>query len=217
MSELEENNSLKISHISSSIKLSKEVKDQSMSENEIQEDKYNLGLNQISNPLSNKLIVLLEECLLAPVSSFNTDIFKKYDKENLLEKDNLNQIDLKINDFKLSFIEYQFKILKDLIEKYNLFEGLKKLSDEKSFHDELNKLNISADIFSFIGPLNNIINEINDKKNENSKNSYEIEKFFFKILEMNYYKRKTSLLEETIQMLDLKIEDLKNKNKISNC
>jgi len=215
MSELKENNSSKNSHISSSIKLSKQVEDQSISENEIQEDKYNLGLNQISNPLSNKLIVLLEECLLAPVSSFNTDIFKKYDKENLFEKDNLNQIDLKINDFKLSFIEYQFKILKDLIEKYNLFDGLKKLSDEKTFRDELNKLNITDDIFSFIGPLNNIINEISEKNNANCENGYEIEKFFFKILEMNYYKRKTSLLEETIQMLDLKIEDLKNKNKIS--
>ena len=110
------------------------------------------------------------------MSSFNTDIFKKYDKENLFEKDNLNQIDLKINDFKLSFIEYQFKILKDLIEKYNLFDGLKKLSDEKTFRDELNKLNITDDIFSFIGPLNNIINEISEKNNANCENGYEIER-----------------------------------------
>ena len=215
MSELKENNSSKDSHISSLIKLSKEVEDQSISENEIQEDKYNLGLNQISNALSNKLIVLIEESLLSPVSYFNTDIFKKYDKENLLEKDNINQIDLKINDFKLSFIEYQFKIIKDLIEKYNLLVGLKKLSEEKTFHEELDILNITGDIFSFIGPLNNIIKEMNDKNGENNENSYEIEKFFFKILEMNYYKRKNYLMEETIKMLDLKIEELKNKNKIS--
>ena len=213
MSEIQEQNSSKKSHNSSSIKLSA-TKIQENEEEEILEDKYNLQLNSESNRLSNKLITLLQECLLSPVNKFNSDIFRKYDKENLIDKNDLDQIELDINNFKLSFIEEQFKIIKELIVKYNLIDGLKNLSEEKTFSEELKKLNVNSDILSFIGPLSNKIDEINKNSVENKDESNEIEKFLFKILEMGYFNRKTALLEESIKMMDSQIEELKNKNKI---
>ena len=215
MSEIPEENSYQKSHNSSSIKLSA-AKVQENEEEEILEDKYNLQINLESNRLSNKLITLLQECLLSPVNKFNSDIFRKYDKENLLDKDDIDQIELDINNFKLSFIEEQFKIIKELIAKYNLIDGLKNLSEEKTFSEELKKLNVNSDILSFIGPLSNKINEINKEQEENNDESNDIEKFLFKILEMGYYNRKTALLEESIKLIDSQIEELKNKNKIFN-
>ena len=213
MSEIPEQNSSKKSHNSSSIKLSA-TKIQENEEEEILEDKYNLQINSESNRLSNKLITLLQECLLSPVNKFNSDIFRKYDKENLIDKNDLDQIELDINNFKLSFIEEQFKIIKELIAKYNLIDGLKNLSEEKTFSEELKKLNVNSDILSFIGPFSNKINEINKNPVENNDESNEIEKFLFKILEMHYFNRKTALLEESIKVMDSQIEELKNKNKI---
>lgn len=218
MSEIPEENSYQKSHNSSSIKLSA-AKVQENEEEEILEDKYNLQINLESNRLSNKLITLLQECLLSPVNKFNSDIFRKYDKENLLDKDDIDQIELDINNFKLSFIEEQFKIIKELIAKYNLIDGLKNLSEEKTFSEELKKLNVNSDILSFIGPLSNKINEINEinkEQGENKDESNDVEKFLFKILEMGYYNRKTALLEESIKLMDSQIEELKNKNKIFN-
>jgi len=215
MSEIPEENSYQKSHNSSSIKLSA-AKVQENEEEEILEDKYNLQINLESNRLSNKLITLLQECLLSPVNKFNSDIFRKYDKENLLDKDDIDQIELDINNFKLSFIEEQFKIIKELIAKYNLIDGLKNLSEEKTFSEELKKLNVNSDILSFIGPLSNKINEINKEQEENNDESNDIEKFLFKILEIGYYNRKTALLEESIKLMDSQIEELKNKNKIFN-
>ena len=119
MSEIPEENSYQKSHNSSSIKLSA-AKVQENEEEEILEDKYNLQINLESNRLSNKLITLLQECLLSPVNKFNSDIFRKYDKENLLDKDDIDQIELDINNFKLSFIEEQFKIIKELIAKFSI-------------------------------------------------------------------------------------------------
>ena len=214
MSEIPEQNSSKKSHNSSSIKLSATKIQENEEEEEILEDKYNLQINSESNRLSNKLITLLQECLLSPVNKFNSDIFRKYDKENLIDKNDLDQIELDINNFKLSFIEEQFKIIKELIVKYNLIDGLKNLSEEKTFSEELKKLNVNSDILSFIGPFSNKINEINKKQGENKDESNEIEKFLFKILEMNYFNRKTALLEESIKVMDSQIEELKNKNKI---
>ena len=215
MSEIPEENSYHKSHNSSSIKLSA-AKVQENEEEEILEDKYNLQINQESNRLSNKLIALIQECLLSPVNKFNSDILRKYDKENLLDKDDIDQIELDINNFKLSFIEEQFKIIKELIAKYNLIDGLKNLSEEKTFSEELKKLNVNSDILSFIGPLSNKINEINKEQGENNDESNDIEKFLFKILEMGYYNKKTALLEESIKLIDSQIEELKNKNKIFN-
>ena len=189
MSEIPEQNSSKKSHNSSSIKLSATKIQENEEEEEILEDKYNLQINSESNRLSNKLITLLQECLLSPVNKFNSDIFRKYDKENLIDKNDLDQIELDINNFKLSFIEEQFKIIKELIVKYNLIDGLKNLSEEKTFSEELKKLNVNSDILSFIGPFSNKINEINKKQGENKDESNEIEKFLFKILEMNYFNR----------------------------
>ena len=52
--------------------------------------------------------------------------------------------------------------------------------------------------------------------NERGKgnDSLEIEKFLFKLLEINYYQQKTAMIENNIKLLDEQIEDLKNKNKI---
>ncbi len=178
------------------------------------EDKYQLPQNEDSNILSNKLLFLLQECLLSPVDKFNKEIFTKYDKEHLFDKESLDHIDIEINNFKISFIEEQYRIIKELITKYDLIKGLKKFSDEKNFSEELDKYNINSDILSFIGPLSNKINEVKDKENDINGNNNEIEKFLFEILEMNYYNKKTVLLEESIKALDEQIEDLKNKNKI---
>ena len=112
----------------------------------------------------------------------------------------------------MSFIDEQYKIIKELITKYDLISNIKKFSEEKNFAEELNKYEINSGIISFMGPLSNIINKVNKK--EISNDSFEIEKFLFKILELNYYTRKTALLEENIKILDTKIEDLQNKNNI---
>ena len=210
MSESKAGNSSKKSH--QSVSSAKSSEDPNIFEEEISEDKYQLQSNPNSNILSNKLIQILQECLLAPVNKFNKDIFYKYDKEKMFDKESLDQLDIDINSFKISFIEEQYKIIKELIAKYDLINNLKNFSEEKSFAEELNKYNINIDILSFFGPFSNKINEVNQKGvNDNSN---DIEKFLFKIVEMNYYNKKTALLEESIKMLDAQIDELKNKNKI---
>ena len=210
MSESKAGNSSKKSH--QSVSSAKSSEDPNILEEEISEDKYQLQSNPNSNILSNKLIQILQECLLAPVNRFNKDIFYKYDKEKMFDKESLDQLDIDINSFKISFIEEQYKIIKELIAKYDLINNLKNFSEEKSFAEELNKYNINSDILSFFGPFSNKINEVNQKGvNDNSN---DIEKFLFKIVEMNYYNKKTALLEESIKMLDAQIDELKNKNKI---
>ena len=210
MSESKAGNSSKKSY--QSVSSAKSSEDPNIFEEEISEDKYQLQSNPNSNILSNKLIQILQECLLAPVNRFNKDIFYKYDKEKMFDKESLDQLDIDINSFKISFIEEQYKIIKELIAKYDLINNLKNFSEEKSFAEELNKYNINSDILSFFGPFSNKINEVNQKGvNDNSN---DIEKFLFKIVEMNYYNKKTALLEESIKMLDAQIDELKNKNKI---
>ena len=186
----------------------------SINEDEEIEDKYQLPQSEDSNILSNKLLFLLQECLLSPIDKFNKDIFIKYDEENLFDKESLEQIDIEINNYKMSFIDEQYRIIKELISKYDLIKGLKNLSEEKNFSEELDKYNINSDILSFIGPLSNKINEVKDKEDNNNSKNNDIEKFLFEILEMNYYNKKTALLEESIKALDEQIDELKNKNKI---
>ena len=214
MSQLQEENSSKKSKQSNNnIKSSEnEGEEQINPDAEISEDKYQLQQEQSSSILSNKLIQLLQECLLAPVNKFNNEIFIKQDKEKLIDKESLEQISLEINNFKISYIDEQYKIIKELITKYDLINNLKKFSEEKNFNEELNKYEINSGIISFMGPLSNIINQVN--KNEEGNDSIEIEKFLFKILELDYYTRRTAILEENIKMLDAKIEDLHNKNNI---
>ena len=181
MSESKAGNSSKKSY--QSVSSAKSSEDPNIFEEEISEDKYQLQSNPNSNILSNKLIQILQECLLAPVNKFNKDIFYKYDKEKMFDKESLDQLDIDINSFKISFIEEQYKIIKELIAKYDLINNLKNFSEEKSFAEELNKYNINSDILSFFGPFSNKINEVNQKGvNDNSN---DIEKFLFKIVEMN--------------------------------
>ena len=181
-------------------------------EEEISEDKYQLQSDPNSNILSNKLIRLLQECLLSPVNKFNKDIFYKYDKEKMLDKETIDSLDLEINNFKMYFIEEQYKTIKELISKYDLIKNLKNFSEEKTFSEELNKYDINGNIFSFIGPFNNKIIEANKK--EEDENSNEIEQFLFDIMTMDYYNQKTTIIEQNMRILNSKIEDLKNKNKI---
>ena len=206
----EENSSKKSKNEASPPKSSQE--EPIIPEEEISEDKYQLQSDPNSNILSNKLIQLLQECLLSPVNKFNKDIFYKYDKEKMLDKESIDLLDLEINNFKISFIEEQYKIIKELIAKYDLIKNLKNFSEEKTFSEELNKYDINSNIFSFIGPFNNKIIEVNKK--EENENSNEIEQFLFDIMTMNYYNQKTALLEQNMRILNGKIEDLKNKNKI---
>ena len=212
MSESQEENSSKKSNPNNNVKPPENEEEQLDAEEQISEDKYQLQQEQNSSILSNKLIQLLQECLLAPVNKFNKEIFYKYDKDKIIDKESLEIIDIEINNFKMSFIEEQYKIIKELISKYDLINNLKKFSEEKIFAEELNKSEINGDIITFMGPLSNIINDVN--KREEIDNSIEIEKFIFKILELNYYTKRTSILEENIKMLDTKIEDLKSKNNI---
>ena len=181
-------------------------------EEETSEDKYQIQSDPDSNILSNKLIQLLQECLLSPVNKFDKDIFYKYDKEKMLDKETIDLLDEEINNFKISYIEQQYQIIKDLIAKYDLIKGLKNFSEEKTFSEELNKYDINGNIFSFIGPFNNKI--IEENKKEENEDSNEIEQFLFNIMTMNYYNQKTALIERNMQILNTKIEDLKNKNKI---
>ena len=181
-------------------------------EEEISEDKYQIQSDPDSNILSNKIIQLLQECLLSPVNKFDKDIFYKYDKEKMLDKETIDLLDEEINNFKISYIEQQYQIIKDLIAKYDLIKVLKNFSEEKTFSEELNKYDINGNIFSFIGPFNNKI--IEENKKEENEDSNEIEQFLFNIMTMNYYNQKTALIERNMQILNTKIEDLKNKNKI---
>ena len=212
MNESKDDNSSKKSNEGSSSPKSGE-EEPILPEEEISEDKYKLQSNPDSNILSNKLIQLLQENLLSPVNKMTKDIFNKYDKEKIFDKESLERLDIYLNGFKIAYIEEQYKIIKELIAKYDLIKNLKKFSEEKTFSEELNKFDINSDILSFIGPLSSTINEINKEENEN-ENSFELERFLFKILEMNYYNKKTALLEENIKLLDANIEELKNKNKI---
>ena len=206
----EEISSKKNSQIKSSQKSSEE--EPIIPEEEISEDKYQLQSDPNSNILSNKLIRLLQECLLSPVNKFNKDIFYKYDKEKMLDKETIDSLDLEINNFKMYFIEEQYKTIKELISKYDLIKNLKNFSEEKTFSEELNKYDINGNIFSFIGPFNNKIIEANKK--EEDENSNEIEQFLFDIMTMDYYNQKTTIIEQNMRILNSKIEDLKNKNKI---
>ena len=206
----DENSSKKNSQIKSSQKSSEE--EPIIPEEEISEDKYQLQSDPNSNILSNKLIRLLQECLLSPVNKFNKDIFYKYDKEKMLDKETIDSLDLEINNFKMYFIEEQYKTIKELISKYDLIKNLKNFSEEKTFSEELNKYDINGNIFSFIGPFNNKIIEANNK--EEDENSNEIEQFLFDIMTMDYYNQKTTIIEQNMRILNSKIEDLKNKNKI---
>ena len=206
----DENSSKKNSQIKSSQKSSEE--EPIIPEEEISEDKYQLQSDPNSNILSNKLIRLLQECLLSPVNKFNKDIFYKYDKEKMLDKETIDSLDLEINNFKMYFIEEQYKTIKELISKYDLIKNLKNFSEEKTFSEELNKYDINGNIFSFIGPFNNKIIEVNKK--EEDENSNEIEQFLFDIMTMDYYNQKTTIIEQNMRILNSKIEDLKNKNKI---
>ena len=210
MSESKAGNSSKKSH--QSVSSAKSSEDPNIFEEEISEDKYQLQSNPNSNILSNKLIQILQECLLAPVNKFNKDIFYKYDKEKMLDKETIDLLDEEINNFKISYIEQQYQIIKDLIAKYDLIKNLKNFSEEKTFSEELNKYDINGNIFSFIGPFNNKI--IEENKKEENEDSNEIEQFLFNIMTMNYYNQKTALIERNMQILNTKIEDLKNKNKI---
>ena len=207
----EEENSSKKSKQEASLPKSSE-EEPIIPEEEISEDKYQLQSDPDSNILSNKLILLLQECLLSPVNKFNKDIFYNYDKEKMLDKETIDTLDIEINNFKISYIEEQYEIIKDLISKYDLIKNLKNFSEEKTFSEELNKYDINGNIFSFIGPFNNKI--IEENKKEENEDSNEIEQFLFDIMTMNYYNQKTALIEQNIQILDSKIEDLKNKNKI---
>ena len=208
MSQSQDQNSSKKSKQSNNNNKSSENEEEEQinPEEEISEDKYQLQQEQNSSVLSNKLIHLLQECLLAPVNKFNNEIFIKYDTEKIIDKESLEQISLEINNFKMSFIDEQYKIIKELITKYDLINTLKKFSEEKNFAEELSKYEINSGIISFMGPLSNIIYQVNKKEEDND--SIEIEKFLFKILELDYYTKRTAILEENIKMLDAKIEDL---------
>ena len=198
----------------------KEELDLIIPEEELSEDKYKINQNEESNLMTDKIIQLLQEKLLGQIDKFNIDLIKKYDTENMFNKEILDELEDDMENFKQSYIEQQFKIIKDILSKYNLIENLKNLSEEKNFVEELKSYDISIDIFSFIGPLTEKIKEIkkrekNEEENNNNKNcKNEIEKELFKLLEINYYNNKTVILEEIIKKLDLQIEELKNKNKI---
>ena len=198
----------------------KEELDLIIPEEELSEDKYKINQNEESNFMTDKIIQLLQEKLLGQIDKFNIELIKKYDTENMFNKEILDELEDDMENFKQSYIDQQFKIIKDIISKYNLIENLKNLSEEKNFLEELKSYDISIDIFSFIGPLTEKIKEIkksekNEEDNFNIKNcNNEIEKALFKLLEINYYNNKTINLEENIKQLELQIEELKNKNKI---
>ena len=186
-------------------------------------DKYKINPNKESNYISDKIIEFLQEKLLSQADKFNLDLIKKYDTENMFDKEILAPLEKEIENYKLSYIEKQFKTINEIIEKHNLVESLKNLSEEKLMLEELKSYDIGIDIFSFIGPLTEKIKEMknnekkdgggdNDSDSESSNN--EIEKALFKLLEINYYNNRTKSLEQSIKVLDEKIEELKNKNKI---
>ena len=189
-----------------------EEKEPQISEIEISRDKYEIIPDNESNIITDKIIQVLQEKLLQPIEKFNIDLIIKNDTEKMFDKESLEQIEIEIENFKKSFIELQFKNIKDLISKFSLVENLKDFSEEKTFAEELKSYDIDMNIFSFIGPLSAKIEELNKK--EKKDNSQEIIKALFKILEMNYYKNQNANLENSINEYNLKINELKNKNNI---
>jgi len=189
-----------------------EEKEPQISEIEISRDKYEIIPDNESNIITDKIIQVLQEKLLQPIEKFNIDLIIKNDTEKMFDKESLEQIEIEIENFKKSFIELQFKNIKDLISKFSLVENLKDFSEEKTFAEELKSYDIDMNIFSFIGPLSAKIEELNKK--EKKDNSQEIIKALFKILEMNYYKNQIANLENSINEYNLKINELKNKNNI---
>lgn len=187
-------------------------------EEELGEDKYKINQNGESNYMADKIIQLLQEKLLGQIDKFNIDLIAKYDTEKMFDKEMLDQLEEDVENFKRSYIEEQFKIIKDIISKYNLIENLKNLSEEKIFYEELKSYDIGIEIFSFIGPLTEKIKEIKSKEKNgegcNNEMPDEIEKSLFKLLEINYYNNKTYSLNESIKILNNQIEELKNKNMI---
>ena len=187
-------------------------------EEELGEDKYKINQNGESNYIADKIIQLLQEKLLGQIDKFNIDLIAKYDTEKMFDKEMLDQLEEDVENFKRSYIEEQFKIIKDIISKYNLIENLKNLSEEKIFYEELKSYDIGIEIFSFIGPLTEKIKEIKSKEKNgegcNNEMPDEIEKSLFKLLEINYYNNKTYSLNESIKILNNQIEELKNKNMI---
>ena len=186
-------------------------------------DKYKINPSKESNYISDKIIELLQEKLLSQADKFSLDLIKKYDTENMFDKEILAPLEQEIENYKLSYIEKQYKTINEIIEKYNLVENLKNLSEEKLMLEELKSYDIGIDIFSFIGPLTEKIKEMknNEKKDDGGDNdsdsessNNEIEKALFKLLEINYYNNRTKSLEQSIKVLDEQIEELKNKNKI---
>ena len=140
-------------------------------EDELSEDKYKIIQNKESNLLADKIIQLLQENLLGRIEKFNIDLIKKYDTENIFDKEMLEQIEEDIENYKQSYIEQNFKIIREIISKYDLIENLKNLSEEKLFAQELKSYDINIDIFSFIGPLSAKINEIMKRDNNNNNNN----------------------------------------------
>ena len=187
-------------------------------EEELGEDKYKINQNGESNYIADKIIQLLQEKLLGQIDKFNIDLIAKYDTEKMFDKEMLDQLEEDVENFKRSYIEEQFKIIKDIISKYNLIENLKNLSEEKIFYEELKSYDIGIEIFSFIGPLTEKIKEIKSREKNgegyNNEMPDEIEKSLFKLLEINYYNNKTYSLNESIKILNNQIEELKNKNMI---
>ena len=207
-----EKNSSQNRNKSNKAQASENEEDQINQEEEISEDKFQLQQYENSSVLLSKLIQLFQELLLDPVNKYNKDIFLKYDKDKLFDKESLDYIDLEINNFKMSFIDEQYKIIKELITKYDLMNSMKDISEEKIFSKELNSYNINIELLPFFGPFSSKIKEINEKGG--SDDPLEIEKFMFKLLEISYYQNKTTMLLNNIKILDEQIEDLKNKNKL---
>ena len=198
----------------SSNKKEKDIKNDSkdqiiIPEEEISEDKYKILQNQESNIIADKLIQLMQEKLLSPIERFNIDLIKKYDSEGMFSQEILEQLEEDIENYKKTYIEQQFKTIKDIISKFNLIENLNNFSEEKIFAEELKSYDVGIDIFSFIGPLSEKIKEIRDKnKSEKAENSNEIEKSLFKLLEINYYNNKSSRLEESIKIFESQIPQI---------
>ena len=195
-------------------------------------DQYQIIQNQESNIIANKIIQLLQEKLLSMIDYFNIDLLKKYDKEDIFDKETLEDIESELYTFKLSYIENQFDNINKILSDYNLIENVQNLSEEKTFAEELNSFDIKSDILSFIGPLSAKMKEIydrrvaqnndsgndgekiKDKDNKDNSISYEIEKNLFQLLQINFYNNEIMRLEKRMKELDYQIEDLKNKNKI---
>ena len=178
----------------------KEELDLIIPEEELSEDKYKINQNEESNFMTDKIIQLLQEKLLGQIDKFNIDLIKKYDTENMFNKEILDELEDDMENFKQSYIEQQFKIIKDILSKYNLIENLKNLSEEKNFVEELKSYDISIDIFSFIGPLTEKIKEIKKRENENNK-ELNFEKVCYPIVEdlKNFIKEQPNIFRNHIE------------------